>query len=323
MAIVCKWPIKFLQDKLLNIYTGDLWIFGASSGFGKSTISRMIAMEANQCDNSVVLYSLENKPGTYADEETRILYNKETGSRIEARAFKEMENKDKDAFIKYRQMVYENSKKTNSQGLKLLKLHEDVRGQNIGVDELLRSIQQEYNEGYRLFLIDHVDMLITNERNELAETISNMNKLWAFVANHDVAFIVFSQLRELPPNVIIANEEQLRGSKTKGQRATGVITLAPHDYGIYQAVNHPFAHPTYIRIAKSRDGRSSTGCAVCFFENDKYLDGYKEIMCDKQGVLVGGLTREKMVKYKQQEEEKLKKAGQNLQYDGNDIIVNY
>ena len=85
-------------------------------------------------------------------------------------------------------MVYEKSKKTNSQGLKLLKLHEDVRGQNIGVDELLRSIQQEYEEGYRLFMIDHVDMLITNERNELAETVSNMNKLWAFVANHDGAF---------------------------------------------------------------------------------------------------------------------------------------
>ena len=192
-----------------------------------------------------------------------------------------------------------NQKKTNSQGLKLLKLHEDVRGQNIGVDELLRSIQQEYEEGYRLFMIDHVDMLITNERNELAETVSNMNKLWAFVANHDVAIIAFSQLREIPPNVIVPNEEQLRGSKTKGQRATGVITLAPHEYGIYSAENHPYAYPTYIRIAKSRDGRSSTGCAVCFFENDHYLDWYIDVLCDKQGTLVDGLTRDRMLKFKE------------------------
>lgn len=303
MAIVCKWPIKFLQDKLLNIYTGDLWIFGASTGLGKSTLSRMIAMEANKNDNAVVLYSLENKPGTYAQEETRILYNQETGSRIETRAFKEMENNDKNVFMKYRQMVYEKSKKTNSQGLKLLKLHEDVRGQNIGVDELLRSIQQEYDEGYRLFMIDHVDMLITNERNELAETVSNMNKLWAFVANHDVAFIAFSQLRELASNIIVPNEEQLRGSKTKGQRATGVITIAPHEYGIYSAANHPFAYPTYIRVAKSRDGRSSTGCAVCFFENDRYLDWYIDVMCDRQGTLVDGYTRDKMIKYKEKQKD--------------------
>ena len=205
--------------------------------------------------------------------------------------------------MKFRQMVYEKSKKTNSQGLKLLKLHEDVRGQNIGVDELLRSVQQEYDEGYRLFMIDHVDMLITNERNELAETVSNMNKLWAFVANHDVAFIAFSQLRELASNIIVPNEEQLRGSKTKGQRATGVITIAPHEFGIYSAANHPFAYPTYIRVAKSRDGRSSTGCAVCFFENDRYLDWYIDVMCDRQGTLVDGYTRDKMIKYKEKQKD--------------------
>lgn len=299
MSVVCKWPIKFLQDKLLNIYTGDLWIFGAATGLGKSTVSRMIAMEANKNDYAVVLYSLENKPGTYAQEEARLLYNEETGSRIEARAFKEMECKDPNVFLQYRKTVYEKSKKTNSQGLKLLKLHEDVRGQNISVDELLASIQQEYNEGYRLFMIDHVDMLITNERNELSETVSNMNKLWAFVANHDVAIIAFSQLRELPPNVIVPNEEHLRGSKTKGQRATGVITLAPHEYGVYSAENHPYAYPTYVRIAKSRDGRSSTGCAVCFFENDHYLDWYIDVLCDKQGTLVDGLTRDRMIKFKE------------------------
>lgn len=299
MATVCKWPIKFLQDKLLNIYTGDLWLFGAATGLGKSTMSRMIAQEAHKNDYSVVLYSLENKPGTYAQEEARILYNAKTGSRIEARAFKEMENRDPNVFMEYRKAVYEKSKQTNSQGLKLLKLHEDVRGENIGIGELLKSIQQEYEEGYRLFIIDHVDMLITDERNELAQTISNMNKLWAFVANNDVAIIAFSQLRELPPNIIVPNEEHLRGSKTKGQRATGVITIAPHDYGIYTIAGHPYAYPTYVRIAKSRDGRSSTGCAVCFFENDHYLDWYTEVLCDRQGTLVDGMTKDKMIRYKE------------------------
>lgn len=302
--IVCDWPINYLQEKLLHIYTGDLFIIGASTGIGKSTLSRLITLEAHKNNNPVVLYSLENAPGTFAREESRMLYNEETGSRLEDRGFKEIENKDPEFFKKYRKQVYENSKKTNSDGLKLLLLHEDVKSQNISIDELLASIQKEYEMGYRLFLIDHVDMLITDPKNEINQTVNNMNKLWAYVANHDVAVIAFSQLKDLPPNVLVPNENHLRGSLTKGQRATGVITLAPHEYGLYKILAHPYAHPTYVKIAKSRDGRSTTGCAVCFFENGKYLPTKVEVDCNKAGTLVDGYTVEKLIKNKQKNEEK-------------------
>ena len=296
--IVCDWPINYLQEKLLHIYTGDLFIIGASTGIGKSTLSRLITLEAHKNNNPVVLYSLENAPGTFAREEARLLYNEETGSRLEDRGFKEIENKDPNFFKEYRKRVYEKSKLTNKDGLKLLLLHEDVKAQNISVDELLASINAEYEKGYKLFLIDHVDMLITDPRNEINQTVSNMNKLWAYVANHDVAIIAFSQLKDLPPNVLVPNENHLRGSLTKGQRATGVITLAPHEYGLYKILAYPCAHPTYVKIAKSRDGRSTTGCAVCFFDNGRYLPTKVEVSCNKAGTLVDGKTFEWLVKNK-------------------------
>ena len=302
--VICDWPVKYLQDKLQGIYSGDLWIIGAFSGGGKSTLSRLITMSAHKNGVPVVLYSLENAPGTYVREEIRMMYNEETGSKIETRAFKRLESDDPERFLPYRQKVYENSKKQDTNGLQLLVLHEDVNSQNISVDELLRSIDQEYQKGYRLFIIDHVDMLITDPKLEVSQTTSNMNKLWAYVAQKNVAFITFSQMATtIQNNILCPGESDLRGVRTKGQRATGVITIARHDYGAYVCMGHQYAQPTYVRIAKNRDG--TTGCAVCFFDIDHYLDKFLEVSCDKQGVVVDGLTKDKLIKFKAEQAKKV------------------
>lgn len=305
--IVCDWAIKYLQDKLHGIYLGDLWVIGAFSGGGKSTLSRLITMSAHKNGVPVVLYSLENAVGTYSQEEVRMLYNEETGSRLDARMFKKLEGDRPEEFKQYRERVYRDSKKTNADGLRLLVLHEDVNSKNMSVEELIQSMDREYEQGYRLFIIDHVDMLITDPKLEMSQTTHNMNKLWAYVAEKNVAIITFSQMSSsIPNNVLCPSESDLRGVKTKGQRATGVITIAKHDYGYYRPNGkHPFALPTYIRIAKNRDG--ATGCAVCFFETDHYLDEMiTEVSCDKQGVVVDGLTKEKLIKFKVKEDEKRK-----------------
>ena len=305
---LCKWPIKFLQEKLLGIYAGDLWIIGAFSGCGKSTLARQITMSAHKSGVPVVLYSLENQPGTYVSEEVRVLYNEETGSRLEMRAFKDLESQKPEMFQKYRMQLYENSKAVNEDGLKLLIVHEDVKSQNMSVNDLLKSIDQEYEKGYRLFIIDHVDMLITDPKYEMSQTTENMNKLWAYVAQKNIALITFSQMAtSIQSSVLCPGESDLRGVRTKGQRATGVITLAKHDYGLYAVPGHNFAFPTYVRIAKNRDG--ATGCAVCFFETDHYLDDFEELSCDKQGILVGGMTKEKLIRFKQKEDERKKLMG--------------
>lgn len=301
--VLCEWPIQYLQEKLRGIFAGDLWVIGAFSGGGKSTMSRLLTMEAHKNGTPVVLYSLENQPGTYVREEVRMRYNQEKGGKIDARYFKFLESSNPALFLPYRQQIYEESKQTNKDGLRLLVIHEDVNSQNISVEQLLQSIEKEYQQGYRLFIIDHVDMLITDPKYEMSQTTHNMNKLWAYVAQKNIALITFSQMSStIPNNVLCPGESDLRGVKTKGQRATGVITLARHDYGLYKAMGHPFALPTYVRIAKNRDG--STGCAVCFFENDHYLDREIEVSCDKQGVLVGDITKDRLIKYQNKQKSK-------------------
>ena len=101
-VVVCDWAIKYLQDKLHGIYLGDLWVIGAFSGGGKSTLSRLITMSAHKKGVPVVLYSLENAVGTYSQEEVRMLYNEETGSRLDARMFKKLEGDNPDDFKEYR-----------------------------------------------------------------------------------------------------------------------------------------------------------------------------------------------------------------------------
>ena len=303
--VICEFPIKYVQEKLHGIYAGDLWIIGAFSGCGKSSVARLITMSAHKNGIPVVLYSLENQPGTYVREEVRMRYNEETGSRLDMRAFKDLESEKPEMFQKARMDIYQESKRTDENGLPLLVLHEDVDSKNMSVDQLIQKMDMEYEKGYRLFIIDHVDMLITDPRYEMSQTTENMNKLWAYVAQKNIALITFSQMAtSIPANVLSPSESDLRGVRTKGQRATCVITFAKHDYGYYNAPGHKYALPPYVRIAKNRDG--ATSCAVCYYETDHYLDDYQEVSCDKQGVLVDGMTRDKLIRFKQKEDEKKK-----------------
>jgi len=297
---LCDWPISYLQDKTMGIFTGDLILVGAGSGCGKSTLSRLITMSAKKQGVPVVLYSLENQPGTFVREETRMAYNADTGSCINERAFKQAHHDNPARYEKYRRQVYEESNRATESGLKLFKLHESVSDSNWDVNKVIHSMSEEYEQGYRLFIIDHIDMLITDPRNELTQTYSNMNKLWAFVASKNIALITFSQLAgSMREGVLAPSDEDLRGSKTKGQRATAVITLSRHDYGYYILGSNPHAAPTYVRLAKFRDGK--TGCAIVFFENGEYIDYYQEILCNKTGTLVDGLNQEQLVKFKIQQ----------------------
>lgn len=296
--MLCEFPINYIQEKTMGIFTGDFILIGAGSGTGKSTLSRLITMSAKKQGVPVVLYSLENQPGTFVREETRMAYNADTGSCINERAFKQAHHDDPKRYEKYRRAVFEESQKTNADGLKLFKLHESVSDSNWDINKILHSMAEEYEQGYRLFIIDHIDMLITDPRNEITQTYSNMNKLWAFVASKNIALITFSQLSgSMREGVLAPSDEDLRGSKTKGQRATAVITLARHDYGYYISGSAPKASPTYVRLAKFRDGK--TGCAIVFFENDHYLPyGEKEVLCNKTGTLVDGVNQEKLVQFK-------------------------
>ena len=160
-------------------------------------------------------------------------------------------------------------------------------------------MKAEIEKGYRLFIVDHLDVLVQN--NELQDTKIAMDELWNLVQEHHIAVVTFSQIvkgcRALCPSY-----DDLRGHKAKVYKSTIIITLGRHEYGYYSPpVAFPDAKPTYVRIAKSRS--TGTGCAVCYYNWGEYLDTYTDVLCDSPGNFIDGMTREKLQKYKQ------KKAG--------------
>ena len=66
--LLCTYPITFLQDKLHGIMSGDMIMIAASTGVGKSTLSRIIVNHAISEDCPAVLFSLEDEPQTYATD---------------------------------------------------------------------------------------------------------------------------------------------------------------------------------------------------------------------------------------------------------------
>lgn len=293
--ILCEYPIKFLQDKLLGICSGDLIVIACASGAGKSTISRLITMQASNEDCPVVLYSLENQVGTYATEAARTALYKQGMLPKDLRTFAIEDTQNKKMFEQYRMQAYKDSKRLSKEGLPLTVVHEDVATDEWNIKRIIASMEQEIAMGYKLFLIDHLDVLAPND--EYKETTIVMRELWAMVNKHNIAIVTFSQLAKKCA-ALCPGQYDLRGGMNKVYKATHLITLGKHEYGYYTPPEGtPDALPTYVRIAKSRDTRLS--CAVCFFNYGEYLDFYIPVVCDEPGMYIDGMTRDKLQKFQQ------------------------
>jgi archaellum biogenesis ATPase FlaH len=298
--ILCEWPIKFLQDNLYGICTGDLVVIGCDSGCGKSTLSRIITRSAFNNDCPVVLYSLENAPDTFVTEQVMIEYEKDTGNYVNNRQFEIMHAQNPTQFVEYRRRAYEKSQQTSSDGLPLLVVYEQVTKGDWNVKRLIESIRVEINAGYKLFIVDHLDVLV--QRDELTDTKNAMDELWALVQEHNIAIITFSQIVK-GCNALCPSYDDLRGHKAKVYKSTIIITLGRHEYGYYTPpVKFPNAKPTYIRIAKSRS--TNTACGVCYFNNNAYLDAYLPVLCDTAGTFIDGQTKESLRSWKKKQEQK-------------------
>lgn len=293
--ILCDYPIRYLQHRLLGITTESLVIFACGTGCGKSTISRLIAQSAREQNCPVVLYSLEDAPGTYSTDMVRQEYITATGDFVNMLQFATMHAENPDKYAEYRQKAYVKSQTKTDSGLLLQVVHEQVARNDWTIDRLVKSLRSEIAAGYRLFVIDHLDVLCPSERVE--DMARTMNELWALVIEHHIALITFSQLSSARlKNSLCPGVDDLRGSRTKGHKATTVITLAKHPYGYYPCLGFPNASATYLRIAKQRG--AGTGCAVVWFDKGRYLNAYREVDCNESGTFIDGMTQDKLQKFK-------------------------
>lgn len=295
--VLCEFPMKFLQDKLYGICTNDLVVIGCDSGCGKSTLSRMITRCARNNNCPVVLYSLENAPDTFVTEEVMMEYSKDTGDWMDNRQFEIMHASDPDRYKKYRQIVFERAEEKNEDGLQYLVVHEQVAKGDWTIDRLLLSMKEEIEKGYKLFIIDHLDVLV--QKDELQDTKRAMDVLWNLVQEKGLAIITFSQIVK-GCQALCPSYDDLRGHKAKVYKSTIIITLGKHEYGYYNPpLRYPSAKPTYVRIAKSRS--TPTACAICYFNYNSYLDDYDELLCDTAGTFIGGHSKATLQAWKREQ----------------------
>lgn len=298
--LLCKWNIKYLRDALIGPCTGDFIIFGCASGTGKSTISRLITNGAVDQNCPVVLYSLENEEGTFGSETALMAFLEETGIGMELREFALNDTDDKKRYEKFRRIACERELRRTASGQKILIVHEEVPDHVTGVskwdiDSLAKSIESEVKAGYKLFIIDHLDTMAPTPQDELRLLPIIVNRLWALVAKYKICIVSFSQLNK-SCSALCAGQNDLRGSLTKVFKCTHLITTGKHEYGYYQPpANYPGALPTYMRIAKARDSRTS--CAVCYYNYGRYIDEYLPVICDGPGMFIDGMTRDKLQKW--------------------------
>lgn len=294
---LCDFPIKFLNDNLTKIGTGDLILVACASGCGKSTLSRLIARKALESKCRTVLLSLENEPETVASEETLFAYIRRTGNFMELRDFVFDYTENKDKYTEDARQAYMYMHQKDPQGNPLLKVVEEVAKGQWSIKQIENIVRDYATKGYRLFILDHLDVLASDTN--VKDTDDTMARLWAVVCETKIAMVTFSQLSKRV-NVLAPGMGELRGSGNKVNKCTHLITVAKHDYGYYTPPSYAEdAQPTYVRIAKSRDKRLRA--SVCFFYKGHYMDEYIPVETNAQGDYVDGLTHEKLQKFKKQQ----------------------
>lgn len=287
---ICNFPVSFLQDNLYGIQKGDLIMLAASTGVGKSTISRIIARQAMSEGQPVVLYSLEDECGTFAKKSVYRLYCKNSFDPMPYRLFKES-FQDTNKFVEEKKQAWEMSRKKNQDGLDMLLVHE-MKTPQWTISEVIQQMRAEAEQGYKFFILDHFDVIV--EDNAAAQR-NAINELWRFVDETKIALLTFSQLgSSRNKEALCPGIDDLRGSKAKVQTPTIVLSLAKHTYNMYSTYK---GCPTYCRILKDRDG-GRVKCAVIFYDNESYLNDYREVDCNDSGTRIDGETHASLSKMK-------------------------
>lgn len=287
--LLCTYPIAFLQDKLHGIMSGDMIMIAASTGVGKSTLSRIIVNHAISEDCPAVLFSLEDEPQTYATDSVYKEYLKQAFEPLDFREWLldySSNPKKYEEFAKKAALKAVNEIK----GLQSCKVYE-MKTPNWSLEEIINLITKHYEEGYRLFILDHMDVLVPSE--SPSDMVRAINDLWRLVAEKQIALITFSQLASnRNKESLCPGLDDLRGSKSKVHTPTIVLSIARHIYGFYPDV---FGKPTYCRILKNRQG-GNTCAAVIYFNRGTYAQEYKEVKTNESGTTIDGETVTSLIK---------------------------
>ena len=290
--VICPYPVKYLQDELDDITTGDFIMIAANTGTGKSTISRLFMRNAIKNKCPVVLYSLEDQAETAAAND---IFQEaiHRGCTLNFKQFLKDNTLNPEKYMDAKKAAFEMASKENEEGLRYRVIHENTSQGNWTLNGVLTTMKKEIAKGYKLFIIDHIDVLVPSERPD--DMVRTIRDLWQVVAENNVALITFSQLasrRNL--DSLCPSLDDLRGSKSKIHTPTVVISISRHIYDQYHSEYNFYAKPTYMRILKNRFG--STSCAMTYFYRGEYIPDYQLLDCNETGTYIDGMTARELSK---------------------------
>jgi hypothetical protein len=299
---LCTYGIKPLDDALLAIAKNELIVIAAGSGYGKTELSLHISRINALKGKKVAHYNLE---GGYREAIQRMKwremvdiyfqkYSKE-GIELDYRAW--VLNKERNPiFLKLEAEVYNNLKDKlgdnlylydNPGGLNCKTFCESlVRLEGLSADLKLDSdLRRNFKGivGLDLIVIDHLHYFsLDKDENEIAEITEILKSVKMITEEMQIPVILVAHLRKLQRGHGIPDKEDIYGTGNIHKIANTCIILAPdHDKddparGIY---------PTYMRIAKSRQGLRPNLLISADFDihSRKYSDRYDLFKCGPLG----------------------------------------
>jgi replicative DNA helicase len=268
-----RFPVRYIDRTFGAIAENDFVIFGAPTGFGKSTLATELVEGFIQQGIKPAFFNYENS------QRDTLLRRAFVNWRLETRDFRTLYRDWRQEWEsgKYDQWLAEADEYLT--GMFLV----ENRGEPPSLATLSADLEDAKNAGCQILILDHLDVIacdkvdIFNHTNAVLKTVNN------FVQQNKIPVIAFSQLGTIKDKqVIVPSIETLFGSREKGKIATAVIMIT-RDFLNDQKEENRFA--TLFVYRKDRYGKAGIGARLFWnSETAKYDSDFQNVYCDYYGL---------------------------------------
>lgn len=255
-ARIIPYGIPFLDDATGGILPGQLIVLGAATGVGKTDALSLIARSAAK-KTKVCFYALEAHEG---EIEERIFY------RVLSDIFFSLEPEERRrlkvgslTFVdfhsgKLKAPLAAYWDEATAKARELIDNIEFIYPYQITASGVALDIQDRINDGFGLFILDHLHHLEFEEHEqETAALKKNMALLNRITNARECALITASHLRKADKfRPDFPDLHELHGSSEISKRAHAVILIGPPARGMFADIFGPDFVPTVFNLGKFR-----------------------------------------------------------------------
>ncbi len=283
--------VSFLDEALGGIYTNDLILIGAATGFGKTQLATLIAIRNSVLNHRVLYLALEAEPQEIA---RRIKYQliSDAFFSIPAPTRPSIRLNYMDWYYgKFKLDLAEMESRIESIPEIFPTMRVFYRDGDFGATEFEKLLIEE-KDRTDLFIVDHLHYFDLDTANENAAMKSLVKKIRdvSLLVGKPVILLAHVRKADKRAKQLMPDIEDFHGSSDIGKIATKAISLAPN-YEISDAR----LRSTYMRILKCRvDGSRTTSTAMTTFNfaTQRYEQGYAMGKLSSDGTVFEPLSAE-------------------------------